>query len=127
MEDRLVQEEIDNGDLTARLDDARNLLRDRGLATGDRARSPRDGLGDSPDEGSGLRTLPAGQPARRRRKPPVARIPGQIDVPSDQDDAASSEPVVAYVHDGEISVMKGEREVTVRDPKLAAQIVRAAK
>src|SRR5437016_4248954 len=27
MEDRLVQEEIDNGDLTARLDDARNLLR----------------------------------------------------------------------------------------------------
>ena len=30
MEDRLVQEQIDNGDLTARLDDARNLLRDRG-------------------------------------------------------------------------------------------------
>src|ERR1700733_10958963 len=31
MEDRLRQEQIDNGDLTARLDDARNLLRDRGI------------------------------------------------------------------------------------------------
>jgi len=40
-------------------------------------------------------------------------------------DAKTSEPVVAYVHDGKISIMTGEREVTVRDPKLAAQIVRA--
>jgi hypothetical protein len=40
-------------------------------------------------------------------------------------DAHSSEPVVAYVHDGQISIMTGEREVTVRDRKLAAQIVRA--
>ena len=40
MEDRLVQEQIDNGDLTARLDDARNLLRDRGLDPDVRARSP---------------------------------------------------------------------------------------
>jgi hypothetical protein len=40
-------------------------------------------------------------------------------------DAHTSEPVVAYVHDGEISIMTGEREVTVRDRKLAAQIVRA--
>ena len=31
IEDRLVQEQIDNGELTARLDDARNLLRDRGI------------------------------------------------------------------------------------------------
>ena len=31
VEDRLVQEQIHNGDLAARLDDARNLLRDRGL------------------------------------------------------------------------------------------------
>ncbi len=40
-------------------------------------------------------------------------------------DAASSEPVVAYVHDGQVSVMTGDREVTVRDRKLAAQIIRA--
>jgi hypothetical protein len=40
-------------------------------------------------------------------------------------DAATSEPVVAYVHDGKISIMTGEHEVTVRDRKLAAQIVRA--
>jgi hypothetical protein len=40
-------------------------------------------------------------------------------------DAHTSEPVVAYVHDGQISIMTGEREVTVRDRKLAAQIVRA--
>jgi hypothetical protein len=40
-------------------------------------------------------------------------------------DASPSEPVVAYVHDGQISIMTGEREVTVRDRKLAAQIVRA--
>jgi hypothetical protein len=40
-------------------------------------------------------------------------------------DAHTSEPVVAYVHDGKISIMTGEREVTVRDRKLAAQIVRA--
>ena len=40
-------------------------------------------------------------------------------------DASTSEPVVAYVHHGKISIMTGEREVTVRDRKLAAQIVRA--
>jgi hypothetical protein len=40
-----------------------------------------------------------------------------------------SEPVVAYVKDpsiGEISVMSGDREVIVRDPKLAAKLARAA-
>jgi hypothetical protein len=38
--------------------------------------------------------------------------------------------VVAYVSNprkGEISVMTGKREVTVRDPKLAASIVRAGR
>ena len=41
-----------------------------------------------------------------------------------------SEPVVAYVRDarkGEISVMAGDREVHVHDPKLAARIARAAR
>ncbi|MGI8714615.1 MAG: hypothetical protein ACR2NR_15850 [Solirubrobacteraceae bacterium] len=44
--------------------------------------------------------------------------------------AVGSEPVVAYISDprsGEISVMSGGREVIVRDPKLAAQISRAAR
>jgi len=40
-------------------------------------------------------------------------------------DATTSETVVAYVHDGQVSVMTGDREVTVRDRKLAAQIIRA--
>jgi hypothetical protein len=43
---------------------------------------------------------------------------------------AGSGPVVAYVRDpsrGEISVMTGGRETTVRDPKLAARIARAAR
>jgi hypothetical protein len=42
--------------------------------------------------------------------------------------APGSQPVVAYVRDprkGEISVMTGDREVTVHDPKLAARIARA--
>ena len=40
-------------------------------------------------------------------------------------EANTSEPVVAYVHDGNISIMTGEREVTVSDRKLASQIIRA--
>ena len=45
-------------------------------------------------------------------------------------EAVGSEPVVAYVRDartGEIEVMAGDREVTVRDRKLAASIARAAR
>jgi len=48
---------------------------------------------------------------------------------ADAKTVAGSEPVVAYVSNpgkGEISVMTGDREVTVRDPSLAARIVRAA-
>jgi hypothetical protein len=44
--------------------------------------------------------------------------------------AVGSEPVVAYVSDprtGEISVMTGEREVKLRDRKLARDISRAAR
>jgi hypothetical protein len=92
MEDRLAREEIDNGELTARLDDARNLLRDRGVDPDDRVRSRPDELRDSSGEGSGARTLPAAQPARRRRKPPVARIPGQVEVPLDLDNGPTLGP-----------------------------------
>jgi hypothetical protein len=44
--------------------------------------------------------------------------------------AVGKEPVVAYVSDpstGEISVMRGEREVKLRDRKLARDITRAAR
>jgi hypothetical protein len=44
--------------------------------------------------------------------------------------AVGSEPVVAYVKDprkGEISVMSGDREVSVHDRTLAARIARAAR
>ncbi len=44
--------------------------------------------------------------------------------------AAGSGPVVAYVNDpasGEIAVMWGDREVNVRNRKLAASIARAAR
>jgi hypothetical protein len=45
-------------------------------------------------------------------------------------DAPGSEPVVAFVSDpskGEISVMRGEREVRLVDRKLARDISRAAR
>jgi hypothetical protein len=80
LEDRLVQEQIDNGDLAARLDDARNALRDRGLepetvlgshpGTGKRDGATVDGGDDTR-----RRTLPAAQSSKKRRKPPFAQIP----------------------------------------------------
>ena len=70
VEDQLLQEETANGELSARLDDARNLLGHRGTA-GDEV---------GPDFESPTKTLKAGQSNRQRRKPPFARIPGQIDV-----------------------------------------------
>jgi hypothetical protein len=84
IEERLVQQEQDNGDLTARLDDARNLLRDRGLDPAERSASARDGSREAPDDGGGVKTVPAAQSNRKRRKNPVARIPGQVS-PSDPD------------------------------------------
>jgi hypothetical protein len=53
-----------------------------------------------------------------------------VDAASADGGAAGSEPVVVYVSDprkGEISVMKGEREVRLRDRKLARDISRAAR
>ena len=81
MEDRLVQEQIHNGDLTARLDDARNLLRDRGIDSDTRLGSrPRGTTSADPDEELARpRTLPAGRTTRKPRKPPAASIPGDLD------------------------------------------------
>lgn len=84
-ENRLVQEEAINGDLTARLDDARSLLAQRGLDGGGGG-SASDHLDPAP-----RKTLPTGQSSRKRRKPPFAQIPGRIDVlPPSSDDATSS-------------------------------------
>jgi hypothetical protein len=90
MENRLVQEQLSNGDLTARLDDARNLLRDRGvesdLKLGSRRRDD-DGSVDD-EEGARARTTPASRSAKQRRKPPFAQIssaPAEIQAPSDDD------------------------------------------
>ncbi len=81
MEDRLVQEQIHNGDLTARLDDARNILRDRGFDSdtklGARTRGKRNA--DPDDEIAQPRTLPAGRTSKKSRKPPAASIPGDLD------------------------------------------------
>ncbi len=99
LEDRLVQEQVDNGDLAARLDDARNLLRDRGLDADTRLGSHRSerksqGYTTSDDDDTGAHTLPAAQSSRKRRKPPFARIPGRIeDLPKSQDnDESDSAP-----------------------------------
>ena len=84
IENKLVQEESANGDLTARLNDARNLISRRGKGFDDRVQDA-----DDLDE-------PAPIPARRsnskRRKPPVAKIPGRIDAvaPAGPDDDSSS-------------------------------------
>ena len=81
MDDRLVQEQMHNGDLAARLDDARNLLRDRGIDSETRvgARSRGTRSGDPDEELSQPRTLPAGRTSKKPRKPPAASIPGDLD------------------------------------------------
>jgi hypothetical protein len=74
IENELVQEKSANGELSARLDDARTLLSQRGL-----------NADNGVDLGAG-KMLPAGQSNKKRRKPPFAQIPGRIDpVPSDDD------------------------------------------
>ena len=94
MEDRLVQEQINNGDLTARLDDARNLLRDRGVEPDVRLGSRRRGDEDdssADDASAGARTMPTGRAARQRRKPPFAQIAGPgNELPSSEDDGSSA-------------------------------------
>jgi hypothetical protein len=95
IEDRLVREELNNGDLTARLDNARNLLRGRGVELDEKPRTASNGRRNMFDDeeidldssGSGSRrTLPAGRQSRKTRKPPSVRIPGRIEGTSDEDE-----------------------------------------
>ena len=86
-EDRLVQEESANGELTSRLDNAMVMLKGRGLGGTDVAETnPNDPGPERPRT-----TLPAGRSSRKARKPPFARIPGQLDLlpPSSDGDQAS--------------------------------------
>jgi hypothetical protein len=97
MEDRLAQEQIDNGDLAARLDDARNLLRDRGLDPDMRvgARRSSEEPGDAEALGADRRgnDSPSGTPGRPRRKTPFAQISGSLDKhPQIEDDEQESAP-----------------------------------
>jgi hypothetical protein len=92
IEDRLVQEQLVNGEVTAQLDNARNRLRDQGLDPEDQSRLSRGGAGDG---SARARALPAGRASTKRRKPPVARIPGQIEpAPPGQTSPPESEPDV---------------------------------
>lgn len=104
IEDRLVQQEQDNGELTARLDDARNLLRERGLDDEQVTASRSGGSREAAEGSEGSRTIPAGQSTRKRRKPPVARIPGHftpaapdrgLDVDRDDEDGMLGPPQAA--------------------------------
>ena len=73
-EDRLVQEQVHNGDLAARLDDARNLLRDRGIENDTRLgatdprlagrRSGRRAVGAQGDPGRTIQSEAAQAPLR---------------------------------------------------------------
>ncbi len=99
MEDRLVQEQIHTGDLTARLDDARNILRDRGLEGGTMlgARS-QPGKSTAPDDDIAQpRTLPAGRRTKKPRKPPAASISGDLDnLPTASEDPETPPDTISF-------------------------------
>ncbi|MFO0890793.1 MAG: cell division protein ZapB [Isosphaeraceae bacterium] len=106
MEDRLVQEQLHSGDLAARLDNARNLLRDRGTDSETRVGSrTRSELTDTDDELARPRTLPAGRTSRKPRKPPAAAIPGELDanLPSAPDDESDESGTISFRTPGSAS------------------------
>ena len=87
-EDRLVQEEAANGEISARLDNATAMLRRRGLEGSELADTgPADPGPERPRT-----TLPAGRSNKKARKPPSAQIPGRLEVlpPSESDDTTSN-------------------------------------
>ena len=52
---------------------------------------------------------------------------GEADLTADEGTGGASGPVVAYIHDaarGEVSVLRGEREVVVHDPALVRRLSR---
>lgn len=99
IEDRLVQEQVHNGDLAARLDDARNLLSDRGIEAdtrlGARSRGSRAADASEEEAPAGPRAIQAGRSTRKPRKPPAASIPaGDLDgLPTDPVDSSESDTI----------------------------------
>src|SRR5207302_1225151 len=88
-EDRLVQEESENGRLTSRLNNAMAMLKRGGLADGEVAENPTD-RGSEPSRSP----VPALRSNRKPRKPPFAQIPGrQVDIlpsaPADDEEAST--------------------------------------
>jgi len=85
IENRLVQEESTNGELSARLDNARTLLSQRGEPAA---------TGVDPGPSASGKTLPAGRSNRKGRKTPFAQIPGRIDTipPADDNDPPGGDP-----------------------------------
>lgn len=79
VEDRLVQEESTNGELSARLDDARSLLGNRGTSVS----SDDDPIDPGPIQPR--KTLPAGRSNAKRKKAPFVQIPGPIETLSPDD------------------------------------------
>lgn len=71
-EERLVQEQLHNGEITAKLDNVRNAMRDRGY-------DDPDGDLDAPAARQS-RTLPAGRTSPPKRKAPAAQISRSVDV-----------------------------------------------
>lgn len=86
--DALAQEREANGELTARLDDARALLADQGVTT-----TARTGLSADPARDPGDDDIPPpSEPARPRRKAPFAQIGGIRAVPYPDEEMAVDEP-----------------------------------
>jgi hypothetical protein len=101
-EDRLVQEQIHNGDLAAQLDDVRNALRDRGFEPETRLGSRgRELQSDEPDEPvTRPRTLRAGRTGKKPRKPPSASISGDLDtLPRAPDDREPDDTISLQTSD----------------------------
>lgn len=84
LEDQLVQEEARNGDLAARLDDARHALRTNGSDGSTASAEP------EPIEPA-QRARPAGRSNRTKRKPPFAQIPGSAETPSGDDEGTADD------------------------------------
>ncbi len=108
LEDKLASEQLNNGDLAARLDDARNLLKDRGLESDRSVLSRNNSNRDSADDDTvnSARTQPASQSPRKRRKPPVANISEQVEIKppiKDDDTGETFKPAVRPTNDGQAS------------------------
>jgi hypothetical protein len=76
LEDGLAQERTANGEMAARLDDARNYIRRQGGELAGPVRSEQDA-----EPSLTPRTAPAGRNTRRR-KSPLTQLPGEITLPS---------------------------------------------